>query len=219
MGATPSLPIRAVPGAPAISGSKIGVVSDDAAFRALYQTHFPAVHSYFARRLPSTEVNIHVADVFVVAWRRYEVLPATEHERQLWLYGVARRVLADHQKGAARRARLAQRVSAATSTGSQASASSAVIVDQASTWRGGEAPDADPADPLMRALRRLRQDEQEVLRLTAWEELTNAEAAAVIGCSLNAFNIRLHRARKRLADNYEGARRSRSLQGRGGSNA
>src|SRR5207248_9291870 len=50
------------------------------------------------------------------------------------------------------------------------------------------------------ALKQVRRDDQEVLRLAAWEGLTNAELAVALGCSENAATIRLHRARKRLAE-------------------
>ena len=39
---------------------------------------------------------------------------------------------------------------------------------------------------------------QELLRLIAWEDLSHAEAAAVLGISVNALTIRLHRARARF---------------------
>jgi RNA polymerase sigma-70 factor (ECF subfamily) len=51
---------------------------------------------------------------------------------------------------------------------------------------------------VLRALAELHADEREVLMLTAWEELSSPEAAAVLGCSPTAYRIRLHRARLRL---------------------
>jgi RNA polymerase sigma-70 factor (ECF subfamily) len=53
---------------------------------------------------------------------------------------------------------------------------------------------------VLAALKQLRRDDQEILRLAAWEGLTNAELAVALGCSENAATIRLHRARKRLAE-------------------
>ncbi|WP_223874644.1 sigma-70 region 4 domain-containing protein [Salinispora fenicalii] len=40
--------------------------------------------------------------------------------------------------------------------------------------------------------------DREVLRLVAWERLTAAEAAVVLGCSRATFAMRLLRARRRL---------------------
>jgi RNA polymerase sigma-70 factor (ECF subfamily) len=50
----------------------------------------------------------------------------------------------------------------------------------------------------MEALSRLSDADQELLRLVAWEELDHAEIAQVLGVSVNAVAIRLHRARARF---------------------
>jgi RNA polymerase sigma-70 factor (ECF subfamily) len=44
----------------------------------------------------------------------------------------------------------------------------------------------------------LSPDDQEVLRLATWERLSLVEGAAVLGCSVSAYRMRLHRARLRL---------------------
>ena len=50
-----------------------------------------------------------IADVFLVAWRRLDEAPVGDDAR-LWLYGVARRVLANHRRGERRRIQLADRL-------------------------------------------------------------------------------------------------------------
>ena len=47
--------------------------------------------------------------MFLVAWRRRDELPG---EPLPWLYGVARKVLANHRRGGARREALAERAAA-----------------------------------------------------------------------------------------------------------
>lgn len=54
------------------------------------------------------------------------------------------------------------------------------------------------AGPFPDRLRFLSEDDQEVLRLTTWEGLGPADAAAVLGCPTAAVKVRLHRARQRL---------------------
>jgi DNA-directed RNA polymerase specialized sigma24 family protein len=44
----------------------------------------------------------------------------------------------------------------------------------------------------------LTEEDQEILRLVGWEELTVAEAAAVVGSSRATAAVRLHRARRKL---------------------
>lgn len=145
------------------------------AFHALFETHHRAVLGYALRRTRvEADAEDVVAETFAVAWRRFEAIP---DEPLPWLYGVARRVLANQRRGAARRARLLERAAAFLP-------------------RSISSPQREPA---IDALERLSPDDQELLRLVAWEELTHAEVAVVLATTPNAVAIRLHRARKRFA--------------------
>ena len=56
-------------------------------------------------------------------------------------------------------------------------------------------------DPdLVEAIGALREEDAELLRLWAWEQLTPAEIAAVLDVTPNAVSIRLHRARGKLRE-------------------
>jgi len=48
------------------------------------------------------------------------------------------------------------------------------------------------------AIRELKPSYREALLLVHWEQLTYAEAAEALGCSVNAVGIRVHRAKERL---------------------
>jgi RNA polymerase sigma-70 factor (ECF subfamily) len=48
------------------------------------------------------------------------------------------------------------------------------------------------------ALVTLPENDQEILRLIGWEELSLGECAAVLGCTRATATVRLHRARQRL---------------------
>ncbi|MEJ7695864.1 MAG: sigma-70 region 4 domain-containing protein [Candidatus Limnocylindrales bacterium] len=50
---------------------------------------------------------------------------------------------------------------------------------------------------------RLRADDQELLRLVAWEEFSHSQIAMVLGISVNAVAIRVHRARGRFVQALE----------------
>jgi RNA polymerase sigma-70 factor (ECF subfamily) len=168
-----------------------GAARDEEVFRAFYDTHFSAVYRYFGRRAGSVaDVNDLMADVFLVAWRRFDEMPTSPHERTLWLYGVARRMLADRRKAERRRSRLVGRIMA--TSGRQ--------VVAPSDFETNAHPDAAR---LSTALRQLSPRDRDVLALVAWEQLSHTEAAEVIGCTVNAFTIRFHRAKKRLAVRYE----------------
>jgi RNA polymerase sigma factor (sigma-70 family) len=143
-------------------------------FEELYRQHVGAVAAYALRRASRETAEDVVAETFLVAWRRLDRMP---EEPLPWLYGVARRTLANHRRSAIRRESLARRLEIEAPVGS-----------------------VTPVDErLLDALRRLRRRDREVLMLLAWEGLTPAEAAQVLDCSPVAFRIRLHRARKRLA--------------------
>ena len=79
-------------------------------FTELYDRYSGHILAYAARR---TAGNADAADVlaetFLVAWRRLDDVPTDEAARP-WLYGVARRVLANHHRGVTRRSRLDDRV-------------------------------------------------------------------------------------------------------------
>lgn len=119
-----------------------------------------------------------IAETFTTAWRRLDDIPRREEEARLWLYGVARRVLANHFRAEERRTALAAR-----------------LREEAASWA---VPDRTH-DPAYQAFQRLSDDDRELLSLVAWEGLSGPEIAKVLGCSRGAARIRLHRARKRLA--------------------
>lgn len=79
-------------------------------FSQIYQEHEREVLRYALRRCsePEDAADI-VAETFLVAWRRLGDVPLGP-EARLWLYGTARRVLANHRRGMGRRSRLADRL-------------------------------------------------------------------------------------------------------------
>ena len=82
----------------------------EARFERLYAEHGRAVLAYAVRRASNAhDAADVVAEVFLVAWRRLDDVPASDGAR-LWLYAVARRVLANQQRAESRRRRLAERL-------------------------------------------------------------------------------------------------------------
>jgi RNA polymerase sigma-70 factor (ECF subfamily) len=145
-------------------------------FRRFYADNFEAVLAYAIRRVPQpADAADVVAETFLVAWRRHRELPPGD-EARLWLYGVARRVLANHHRGDVRRERLRQRLTSAI----------------------GSEPEFSHRLEVRDALARLGELDREVLMLTAWEGLEPREAASVLRISPAAVRTRLSRARTRL---------------------
>ena len=164
----------------------------------LYERHAPAVHRYALRRSDPDTAEEVTAQVFLVAWRRRQELP---DEPLPWLYGVARRVLADQRRGASRRLRLRDRLEGETA-GASAAGGEAAGGEAASGGAdaGLELPDRDLAG----ALNGLSATDREALLLRYWEELEPAQIGRVMGCSRAAAAVRLHRARARLRRALDG---------------
>jgi RNA polymerase sigma factor (sigma-70 family) len=154
-------------------------MADEERFDDLYREHYAAIERYARRRVDEATVSDLVAEVFTVAWRRLGEVPA--NDARLWLFGVARHVVANHLRGAGRGYRLIEKVAANTTE----------ITD-------------DHADAVAvrlsvaAAFDRLAPNDQEVLRLVLWEGLSIREAAKVLRRGVPAVTMRLNRARARL---------------------
>jgi RNA polymerase sigma factor (sigma-70 family) len=158
-------------------------------FEALYAAHHPRVFGYVMRRCDRAEDAADaIAETFLVAWRRLDDAPSGDQLR-LWLYGVARRVLANQRRGDRRRLALADRLRSDLAVHTTASA--------------GHEPTVGQQEALRAAFNTLSPNDRELLALEAWEELSSQQIAKVLGCSSAAARTRLHRARRRLQSALE----------------
>ncbi|MEO5917978.1 MAG: sigma factor, partial [Candidatus Limnocylindrales bacterium] len=118
-------------------------------FRALFEAHEAQILAYAMRRTAQlADAEDAAAETFTIAWRRLNDMPS---DALPWLYGVARRVLANQRRGGLRRLNLMSRLGD----------------DLPTPQHLGTDQDA----PGIVALARLRPGDQEVLRLVAWEDL------------------------------------------------
>lgn len=154
-------------------------MSDHERFRRLFEDAYRPLLAYALRRTSSaSDAEEVVAETLLVAWRRQRDVPFGE-EAIPWLYGVARRVLANQRRSLRRRHRLERLLQPVT--------------------RSSTEPDAQQSiDAVVTAMQRVPEADREVLRLAAWEGLSHAEIGISLGCSENAAALRLHRARRRL---------------------
>lgn len=146
-------------------------------FRALWEDHHADIFAYAARRLgDEAAADDAVAETFQVAWRKLRAMP---DDPRPWLFGVARKVVAQQRRGERRRDALTARLG-----------------------KHELHPTADPPSeatvPVVEAFNRLRAADREILSLVVWEELTPREAARVLGIAVPLFSVRLHRAKQRL---------------------
>ncbi len=148
-------------------------------FEHLYRTTYPRVRAY-ARSLAASEADADdaVAEAYLTAWRRQRDIP---RDAELgWLLGVTRRVLANARRSERR-------------------------VGALRTLLGVQ-PRVDAPDPVERiadqtlraALMDLAPLDREAVVLTAWFDLSSADAARALGITPAAYRMRVARARRRL---------------------
>jgi len=98
-----------------------------------------------------------------------------------WLLATARNVLGNEYKGRRRRQELFERLAEEART------------DDVTTA-------GDQRSVVAAVLMKLRDKDRDILMLTYWEDLSGAELAAALGCSVSAAGVRLHRARRAFAN-------------------
>ena len=150
-------------------------------FEAAYRELYAPICGYTLRRVREPEDAAEViAETFATLWRRFDRCPQGDELRP-WLFGVARRVIANQRRGERRRSALGERLAA------NVAPETAIAPDE-------------PPSGLARAFASLSDSDRELLSLVAWEGLTSEELAVALGTNRAAIRLRLHRARKRLRD-------------------
>ncbi len=151
-------------------------------FEELYDSCYRPVLGYVRRRTDSIDdARDVVSETFLAAWRRLDEVPRGDQAR-LWLFGTARKVLANHHRGRQRFQQLSERIQREP------------VGDHVDVGVGG-----GEAVLIAAAFGRLSEPDQEVLILAGWEQLDAGQIAEVLGCARANARLRLHRARKRFA--------------------
>lgn len=156
-------------------------MTDDARashFETLYRRHVLAVYRYVYRRVDRSDVDDLVAEVFAVAWDKW----ADAEARGLpWLYRTASFAVANHRRAVARRPRPLP-----------------VLPEDERHAVPGQESEVQDRMQIRDLLSGLSDDDIELVSLLFWEELSIQDAAAVVGCSVSAAYVRVHRLRRRL---------------------
>ncbi|NGN94068.1 sigma-70 family RNA polymerase sigma factor [Nocardioides sp. KC13] len=161
-----------------------GPPSHEAAFTRLYEATYADLRRFIERRVHPSHAEDVLAQVYLVAWRRYAEVPGVYDEQRAWLFGVAHRTLSNEYRAAERWQQLTLQIADAQLVGPGTVGSEpdlvAARVDLATAWR------------------RLSPVHQEAIALTVWDSLTTRQAAEVLGISPVAYRLRLSRARRAL---------------------
>jgi RNA polymerase sigma-70 factor, ECF subfamily len=156
--------------------------ADSTDFSALYDQTNADLLAFLLRRCSTPEDAADcLAETYLVAWSKRDRIPGGIDGRP-WLFGVARNVM--------RRAHQRQnRFATATKA----------LADEVRTADALRADQLGQEQERLRdALNALADIDREIITLIAWDELTPAEVAQVLGLSANVVRVRAHRARARL---------------------
>ena len=161
------------------------VPSTDAKFRTLYEENHTAMRDYCLRRLSTDDAADAASEIFTVAWRKLNTVPPGP-EARLWLYGVARNVVAHQHRSRGRRRRLQERLGQVVGIDEPEPATEVVVVRRSQERE------------VVTAMERLKPEDRELLRLKMWEELSHGEIGAVFGITAHAVDMRVQRVTQKL---------------------
>ena len=162
----------------------MGSQTDQGRFETIWNDHRLQVLAYCLRRTPGSNGEDACAETFLVVWRRLDEIPPPPRTL-LFIYGIARKVLANQARSFHRRERLDQKLA-----------------------NLGVSPPIDPMylaiqnaedRQVAEAVRKLKPTDREIVRLDAWEDLSREEIAEVMGMTRAAVDQRIHRSYQRLS--------------------
>lgn len=168
-----------------------GVPADaTVAVRSWYVANAGDIHAYAARRVGRDLADDVVADTFRHAIESFDAFDSGKGSERAWLFGIANNLLRRHWRTDQRRRAALERNAIAERTDRPSSDVAAATV--------GRLDATAEAAGVLTAVGQLSPDDYELLVLTAWERMSNGEAAAVLGIPAGTVRSRLHRIRKEL---------------------
>ena len=163
------------------------MTSGEARFKEIHRACSGPIDAYCRRRLSPELAKDAAADTFLIAWRKIDEAPPGS-DALPWLYGIARGVVSNARRSSFRAGRLSRKV---RSIGIPRDDSpDDVVVSR------------HESSQILIALDELGPSDQEVLRLSIWEELSGRDLAIALETSEEAARQRLSRAKGRLAASY-----------------
>jgi RNA polymerase sigma factor (sigma-70 family) len=147
-------------------------------FEDLYRATYRRVLAYARSVATREDADDAVAETYAIAWRRQRSIPRGAELG--WLIGVTRRVLANTRRSRRRAGALH------------------ALLDLQPRASGPDPADRISDCELRAALLELSPLDREAIVLTAWFDLSSADAAQALGITPAAFRMRAARARRRL---------------------
>lgn len=161
--------------------------ADGRVVRELFVEHGAAIHRYAARRVGPDLADDVLAETFRRVLESYGSFDPERGTHRGWLFGIATNVLHKHRRTEARRLRALARAESQT-------------VPQADPLLAPTAAiDAErELTRVLDAIEQLPTEDHDLLVLVAWERMSRAEVAEVLGIPVGTVRSRLHRIRSVL---------------------
>jgi RNA polymerase sigma-70 factor (ECF subfamily) len=140
-------------------------------FERFFRDNYSRLWQYVARRVPLSRADDVVSASFIVAWEKYSTIEAPSLP---WLIRIASYEIANVRRKQARERR---------------NSISVVHEEMAEPIL-----DVFDGSRVRSAMSTLNPSHQEILRLVLWDELSREDIAQILDLSVNAVNVRYHRA-------------------------
>ena len=160
---------------------------DESRFVATYERYLQPVYVYCRRRVSADRADDVVADVFLTVWKKIDQLPP-EDQALNWIYAIAYRSVLHQWRSGSRQRRLKDKLVQLGGVG--------VALPEEQIVQSHE------SRQVLDATSRLKAVDQEILRLSLWEELSHSEIASVLNLSPEAARQRFSRALKSLTKEF-----------------
>lgn len=161
---------------------------DGAAFEAIFDRHFVAIHRYVNHRVGAAAADDLASETFARAFAARHRARTVEGSLRAWLFTIASNLVADEHRTRGRAGQADERMRSAAST----------AFDAGAEWAADPTNRLQQNPDLIEAVLALRFEEREALLLLAWGELSPAEIGEVTGVAAATVRTRIHRARTAL---------------------
>lgn len=158
-------------------------------FETVFGRHHRRIWTYLARRNGKEAADELTGDVFVAAFAQRARFDASRGTVVAWLYGIAANLTRARFRREARAYKALRRVEAHGAIEPSPIDEAVAALDHAHDLTRVRAALAALPDP-----------DRELILLVAWEGLSYAEAAEVVGLAIGTVRSRLSRARQRLRE-------------------
>ena len=157
----------------------------------LFERHHGPLYGFFYRVTGERTLSEDLVQLVFYRILKYRHTYRDEGKFSAWMYHLGRRVVADHYRKQSRQ---------------PLASSDDVVIENIHDERedsGEQAQRRDDLQLMQKAFRLLPEDQREILTLHRFQRLPHQDIATLLGCSVGATKVRLHRAIKGLRDRYQ----------------